>query len=290
MSRNSFGGMVVCDSLAAVGLTEIGPRVSLVETTRQRHLDVVLVQNAWNVVDRATFQSLLKGYPARWRARARARRAIAQFNIRRAATVLCLTDALAMLVRNCADVSPLVTPVTLPLNNWRDPGPRRPTASDASALVVGTITWYKRPLLALEVVKTQFPQIRSIDYLGPVDGSGTWEAVQSRARQLGLEVRRQQVPHSAIYDAYAASHVTVLPSALESLGFAVAEAMLHAPHVIASDIPSHREVTRSLGMEPAWLTPDGRVTSPTAGTQGAVVPRRREVEAQWRRVADALQV
>ena len=117
--RRSFGGQVVEAGLARAGFdTTQVQDLALVETERPRRAPyrVVLVQNAWNVVDLATFRQLLRRYPRAQQARHIARRAVARANLRRADQIVVLTHAMGELCRRVTDrveVAPLTAPADL---------------------------------------------------------------------------------------------------------------------------------------------------------------------------------
>jgi glycosyltransferase involved in cell wall biosynthesis len=260
MVRLSMGGQVVADSFAAVGFTHKPPGVAMVETvTPHRRYRCVLVQSAWNVIPRSDFLELIEPYPSKMKRRAVARRAVAHINIRRADTVLCFTQAAADLVRNNLGVEARVAPVSLPMHDLH--APAVPTiCSDIDggqpfALVPGSVTWYKRPESAVNVVAQAEPGLRHILYCGSDDGSGAWERVRSDANQAGIRVTRRRVSRAELYTLYKRAQAIVLPSALETLGFALSEAMYFGSGTVhASAIPAHVEIAERVGgTSPKWI-------------------------------------
>ncbi|MEI2777018.1 MAG: glycosyltransferase [Tetrasphaera sp.] len=286
--RESAGGGVVRESLAEAGVTAWPDRVSLVETARSRRaLDAILVQSAWNVVPMTIFAQLLRPYPARMQAIASARRALAQAQIRRARRVVTLTESVAALVEQTTGRTPIVAPVTAGLQDWADlaeQSAEQDIGRGEHALVVGTVSWFKRPWLALDVIHRHRPHLREIVFAGGDDGSGCWDVVQHHAAGYGLTVRRVQVPHAQMAALYRSAGACVLPSALESLGFGLVEALLACPDVIAARIPPHAEMAARLGVSPSWITADG-LGFPSGGRPVLGVA---SVTDEWRSVADAL--
>ncbi|KAA1425348.1 glycosyltransferase [Mumia zhuanghuii] len=190
------------------------------------------------------------------RRRMRVRRAVAQANVAMADEAWCLTDAAAELVRAgsraaTVRVSPVAGPWDL-MRHERVPGgvPR----SD-QVIVPGTITWYKRPDDALRWISENHDRLgtRQVLFAGEDDGSGCWPYVYDLAGQMGLTVRRQTLDRPQLYAAMRRSAAVVVPSALETLGFALSEALCHASTVVASPLASHREVANRLGRFPEWL-------------------------------------
>lgn len=280
--RLSVGGHVVADSLAHVGLESIPDSAALVETTRQRTLRVVMVQNAWNVVGTKQFLELLRPYGWKWRLRAAARRAVSQVNLRRAQKVVCLTEAVAAMARPSSRGRVVVAPVSFPAHL---PFPSEPTGSPTAgtALVVGALTWYKRPALALEVLTRSAPEVTRVTFLGSGDEE-VWVDVERLAGIRGLEVTRRKVSHEEMPELYASAAVTVLPSALESLGFGVTEAMAFGHRVLAADIPAHRDAARAFGgRQPEWFDDRGEVVEAAVDGPGRVTAE--QVLEQWRAVA-----
>lgn len=285
MARRSVGGQVVENSLRVLGEEKFTPTTSLVETTLQAHLDVVLVQNAWNVVDLRQFVRLLKPYPARWQSRVVLRRLITQANLRRSSSIVCLTQAVADMVPRRLRHKVVITPVAFPLA-MQFPT-QVPPPTPGTALVVGAISWYKRPILALEVLARHAPQVQRVTFLGKCAHSRVWREIEHRAAELGLAVEKVAVPHSAVPARYSNAEVTVLPSALESLGFGVVEALAFGHRVMVSDIPAHRDAAAALrGRQPEWFDSYGSLV-PRPQDGGARVSRDEVVE-QWSVLRDAL--
>ena len=167
--------------------------------------------------------------------------------------------------------------------------PRLPTEpAGTHALVVGSITWYKRPALALEVLARDFPDVKNVLLAGVADQSGAWEALLGVSRERGLSIEKRTVAHVAMGDLYADAGVVVLPSALESLGFGLSEALLQSGPVVASDIPAHREIARRVGgTPPMWIGPDGMCSGLLRDQRQATLTEA-AVRSEWERVAEAM--
>lgn len=288
MRRESSGGGVVRSSLSAVGVTSWPANISLVETsTAVRPLDAVLVQSAWNVLPQDLFWKLLAPYPAKMRGMALARRSLAQVQMRRAGKVVTLTHAMGDLVEASLGRAPHVAPATAPLYDWTEPTVNSRTAKPSFAVVVGTVTWFKRPHDALDIVKRHFPEITEVKFVGHDDGSGCWMSLQAAGRAAGLEVTRCSVAHHEIYNLYKRSRVCILPSALESLGFALAEALLHGQCVVASSIPPHLEVAARVGRQPRWILNKDLDLEPGSQQPPASLEAN-QVRAEWCKVSSVL--
>lgn len=256
--RRSLGGAVVEQSLESVGFDVRRPDVAMVETRRpgSSPFSAVLAQSAFHVLPRHEFVALVKTYPAGMRWRMYARRAVARTNLRRAGHVVCLTEAMAQLVRDAiprASDRVVCVEALLPTDSLEHRHDvTTPGASlEDTLLVPGTVTWYKRPELGLECA--QALGLEKVLYAGPDDGSGCWQTVQERAAALGIRVDRQVLDRAAMLRAYDGASTVLLPSALESLGFGLSEALVRAAHVVASPIPAHKELAAAIGREPAWL-------------------------------------
>lgn len=284
--RYSCGGSVVARSLEAADFRLDTPGVSLVETDppRLQRPTTVLAQSAWNVLPMPEFVRLLGPYPARMQARAMARRQVARVNLRRARKVVCLTDAMSAMTERFAHRDVHVAPVCLPRDAVNIPR-RRPTADTPPVAVVpGTITWYKRPGDALKWVGAH-PElgIQQVRLIGPDDGSGCLSSVLELAGRLQLEATAGHASRDELWAALAAAHVVVLPSALESLGFALGEALWIGSRVVASSIPAHVEVADRLQARPEWI--NGHPVG-TACRRGVVDDG--QVVAQWRQLGRTL--
>lgn len=279
---------MVADSLEKVGMGTLPSFSSLVETTRQRDLDVVMVQNAWNVIPRREFWVLLRPYPLGWKARAVARRLVAHWNFRRARKVVCLTAAIAELVRPYSKGRVVVTPVACPLGFALDSSSRPLDPVKGTCVVVGSLTWYKRPWLALEVVHRQAPEIKHVTFLGAIDQPRIWSLLQQYSSKLGITIEQEKVSHAEMAARYGAAAVTVLPSALESLGFGVVEALVLGNRVLAADIPAHRDAARALGgRQPEWFDDSGNLVRGSGGVKENGIDALR-IETQWRLVRDEM--
>lgn len=252
--RVSLGGQAVETSLAAVGFNTSNPQVALVETASPRfRYDTVLVQNAWNVIPSDEFKAGMRPYPRGFEFRARIRRAVAHWNLRRARRVVCLTYAVADYLRSNLGLEAVVAPATIPLGSEARSDWPRYDHNQGFALVSGTVTWYKNPSEALKWLKLNEPQISRVVFAGKDDGSGCWQSIRQKATSMDLLVERGVFSRSELYSAYAEAEVTILPSELESLGFGLSEALRYSPRVIASPIPAHLEVAGRAGVSPEWL-------------------------------------
>jgi glycosyltransferase involved in cell wall biosynthesis len=291
--RRSIGGQGVEAGLAAVGFDLARGDVAIVETSRPgpRPFDVVLAQSAWNVLPRPDFLRMSRPYPSAMRRRMVARRAVASFNLRRARRVVSLTESNAEHVRRASGRDVEVAPVWLPLDFTRIT-PRTGGAPSGRGLVPGTLSWYKNPVAALDVARRR--GVEELLFAGSDDGSGCWQDLVYQAEAAGVRVSRSLLSRQEMYDALASSALVVLPSALETLGFGLAEALSLAPNVLASPIPSHREVAARMGAEPLWLPDDGREWPRTAPVSvdadsvyrswialGEALGLARRLEAQW---------
>jgi glycosyltransferase involved in cell wall biosynthesis len=255
--RRSIGGGMVEQSLAAAGFELAHPSVALVETRRPRRrpYDVVLAQSSWNVMPRRDFLRMSRPYPPSMRGRMWARRAVAWANLRRARRVLSLTEANADAVRRAIGREVEVAPVWVPWDVL-ELRPGTPPQSSSRGLVPGTLSWFKNPAEALDVARRR--GITELLFAGRDDGSGCWPDVIRRAAATGVTVSRRILPRQEMCDELASAAVVVLPSRAETLGFSLCEAMSLSPRVVASPLPSHREVAARLGAEPLWLPDDGR--------------------------------
>lgn len=285
--RRSLGGVVVENSLRRVGFDLVGHRSALVETQRpgSGRFFAVLAQNAWNVVPDKEFTRLASPYPARMVARMRLRRVVAAVNLRRAERVVCLSAAMADLVRGVGVPAQRVTvaPAYLAMD-MVERGPAAPlSASQESVLVPGTVTWYKSPAEALSIAAAR--EIRHVRFAGPDDGSGCWADVEAGARQLGLQVSRETLSREAMREALASAALVVLPSQLESLGFSLGEALSHAREVVATPLPAHREAADWMGRAPTWMP---EVSPRTAAEVAPSLAREESVRACWMAVGESL--
>jgi glycosyltransferase involved in cell wall biosynthesis len=276
----SLGGQTVASSLSQAGFEVSTPGVSLIETAdpRARHR-TVLVQSAWNVIGWQEFRALQRRYPPRMQARALARRRLTGINLRRAEQIVCLTEAMAVWTRAFTGRDVAVAPVTVPL----DAPPRAVAAAERRDAVVvpGNLSWYKRPHLALEWAHER--NIGTVEFLGLDDGSGCRAQLEARARELGLQVSFRVAERQHLYAELAAARTVLLPSALESLGFTLAEALWMGADVVASPIPAHREVAARLGLEPVWL--DGAKPAIQPGARAA---GQDKVRTEWEALGDVL--
>jgi len=207
-------------------------------------------------------------------------------NLRRADRVVCLTQAVAELAAKVLDEPLMVAPVTAPIHDWRS-AERAVGVRTDFALVPGTLTWYKRPLAALEWLAENDPTIRRVVYCGRDDGSGCWPEVERLVAELDMTAQRRVVPHEELYSLYAQARVVILPSSLESLGLGLSEALLHANRVVASPIPAHVEVAHRVRSSPEWL-PGFSSTGVAEALDATRKISLTEATEEWRSAAKAL--
>lgn len=289
--RRSFGGTVVEASLAALGYDLESSSVALVETTRprlRRH-ETVLVQNAWNFLDRRDFRRLAAPYPASMRRRMLARRQLSTAVVTRASRVVCLTEAMADLVGKRHDCEIVVSPVTLPLDFIQ--ATQKATVdgsvySDDLVLIPGSITWYKRPSAAVDWILANLGRSTELHLLfaGRDDGSGAAREVSTSAARAGLRAEIRSLERHEMVVAMQRARVVVLPSELESLGLSLGEALAMSRRVVASPIAPHREVASRIGVEPEWIgaTKAQRECGPPATITAG------EIVEQWNSLGNVL--
>lgn len=256
----SFGGAVVESSLSALGYDLTHSAVALVETARPRWraFDVVLAQNAWNFLSRREFERRAARYPASMRRRMVARRVLSRAVVARSSRVVCLTEYMATLVREQYGGEIVVSPVTVPLDfagGAVEAFSHDPDSGHTRVLIPGTVTWYKRPELAVDWVLDNMdvkPGLRLL-FAGRSDNSGAADGVLAKAARCGIRAEIKVLSRNGMADAMRRADVVVLPSELESLGLALAEALMSSKRVVASPIAPHREVARRVGADPEWL-------------------------------------
>lgn len=289
--RRSPGGYVVDQALEESGLTW-EPWLALVETARPRSFPfrAVLCQNAWNFIPRAEFRRLLEEYPLRSRLLYRARRGVARLNVRRASRVIVLSRYMAALVRPVARGEVELVEADLVPSLLRA-APRRPpwlSGNRRFVVVPGTITWYKRPHLALELVDGSDGV--QIVFAGADDGSGCLQELRRRAEGLGLDHCIGLADHEETLWLLQHAEAAFVLGALESLSLSLAEALTFSQRVVASDIPVHREVAARIGRTPLWLGGvrplDHAVDPPAEGAELRQILTERG--ALWAGVARAL--
>lgn len=285
--RVSIGGQVVASSLLAAGFQPTALDVAMVETAPPtRRYRVVLVQSAWNVISWDEFRRLIRPYPPRMQTRAVLRRRVARANLRRAERVVCLTHAIAQVLYENTGITATIAAVTLPMDTTQARVPGTAGAVDRFALVPGTITWFKRPVDALQWVHLHGAgSIDRVLFCGSDDGSGCWQRVREVADRLGVVVTRELASRERLNDLYVQARATILPSELESLGFALSEALLLSPRVIARPVPSHLELATRVGRQPEW----GFACDPSAAdiSVGPLIDHQ-HVERQWVGVGEVL--
>lgn len=260
-----------------------------------RPFRTVLAQNAWNVVSSEDFAELAAPYPPRMRARMRARRALARWNIRHADRIVCLTETMTELCSRVTTRPVICEPAWAPMDLTaarRVSDPVDQTFGPGVVLVPGTVSWFKRPQLVLPLVRELTAsthddgrkEVRAL-FMGHDDGSGAWQHVKHEAARLNVMVERRVVmERGAVFDLMSRAEMVVVPSALESLSFCLSEALALSRAVLASDLPAHREVARRMGREPRWMN-DGTEKA-VASTDPAIVGA--ELRAAWVRVGETL--
>lgn len=288
--RLSLGGEVV-----ELGLTRSGfslpaaSDVALVETERPRRgaFSVVLVQNAWNVVDVRTFVGLLRQYPPGKWPRVTLRRLMAWVNLRRAHRVVVLSSAMAALTRRLVP-STEVCPVTVPLDFLDGATPPQDPTWEGVALVPGTITWHKNTAQAAAVVSALRDRgcpVTKIVLAGKDDGSGMLARTMEAAARAGVPCEQRVLSREEMRQATASAEVVVLPSRLESLSLSMAEALLLGRFVVASRIPAHVEMAGRLDREPVWIG-SGGVLAGACGLMPA--DQRAKWRAEWKNLGESL--
>src|SRR5690606_11382144 len=125
-----------------------------------------------------------------------------------------------------------------PLDIWSEGRDLEMPQEETSATVVvpGTVTWYKRPQLALQIAldlgKDQ-GRTPEVFYAGRDDGTGAWEATQREAIRLGVRVTCAPLTRNQMITGLSSSMATIVPSELESLSLSLSEALVLSPQVIA---------------------------------------------------------
>lgn len=289
VGRRSIGGAVVEESLRSAGYDlEVG-EVALVETRRPRRrpFSAVLAQNAWNFVPASEFEGLLAPYPREMKPRMRMRRVVAGVNVARAETVVCLSEAMATLVRSHQPrvaEKVVVAPVWLPMDFSSAALIDAPPQGDW-ALVPGTVTWYKGSLDAINVARRL--GLDRIHFVGDDDGSGCWHQIVRVAERSDIDVSRETLGRSEMLRAYLEAGAVILPSRLESLGFGLSEALALGRRVVATNLPAHLELAKRMRREPAWL-PALSAVSTAPMTAYPPMLDKANVGAAWTVVGQAL--
>jgi hypothetical protein len=271
--RSSPGGHAVSDSLAAAGYVP-DPGVALVETARPVRTPhaAVVCQNAWNFLPRSDYAHLVAEYAPRRRALYLARRQVAALNTRRARTNVVLSTYMRDLLADRGRRTTLAE-VTLPWDlctaddvaaAGAGPVPVEPSAAAGPppvdrpfVLVPGTLTWYKSPGYALDVVgRIPAAERPQLVFAGTDDGSGCAAATRARAAAAGIDAWIGPADRPAMKWLLSHAALTLIPSRLESLSFSMSEALLLSRRVAALPIPVHREMAERLDRRPTWLTAD----------------------------------
>ncbi len=284
--RRSLGGSTVERSLALAGYDPSSVDGALVETsmpTRRGH-SVLLTQNLWNFLPLPQFRSLAAAYPVSMRGRMYARRALAQRNVSNAERVVVLTGTMARHVAPLVRSELVVSPVSVPCDVLEARQRSGAGAREATAVVPGTVTWFKEPEQALRVVRSirlTGQRIDSVLFAGADDGSGAWQAVQKQAGAWGISVRRSILQRRELIATLNAARAVVMPSRLESLGLSVGESLWVRANLTASPIDAHVESAGRVGGHLTWL---GAARPVTCG------PRRtaRELWSQWEDLGQVL--
>lgn len=279
--QTSLGGTAVELGLRSLGFELAQQDVALVETRipKRDAYRVVLAQNSWNVIPRSEFARRLRDYSLTMWPRIVARRVVAAVNLRRASSVVCMTESMGELVRrHIHDRTPVVVSPVWAVSDM----PSVPATGEqqAWALVPGTLTAYKNPMEGLRVAHAL--GIRSVLFAGEVQQGRLWTELQKQADVLSVTVECRTLSRDEMATAMRSARVVILPSLMESLGFGLAEALVAGRHVLASPIPAHREIARRLGREPGWL-PDV-----TGGTGSVAVTDPAQIRASWESLGAAL--
>ena len=135
----------------------------------------------------------------------------------------------------------------------RMPSPR-PSPIAPRVLAVGRLEAYKHTEQLLTALSS-LPEGSSLTIVGDGPERG---ALERLAAALGVESRVRILRHqsrAALLDLYANADVFASVSHQESFGLAVLEAAVAGLPVVASDIPTHREVTGYVGRDRAILVP-----------------------------------
>lgn len=267
VERYSLGGWAVVSSLRCVGLDVnlLSRRVAVAET-RLRPLwprkDCVLLQNAWTMEAWDVVGPLLSQYPRARRRRERLRRIVAWMNSSAARERIALTKYLAKISEERGVGPVVVLPVGTSLDLY-EVGPRPPSVSIAEPffLVPGSVQPYKDPLSALDYLAASHRNraCRSVVFAGPIADDDLAKDLTRRCAQIGVRPVFVNFSRPEMLWAYGQAEGVLLSSKLESLNFALGEAMLFANDVVASPLPVHREIVATLGG--AYKSMDGRRTT-----------------------------
>lgn len=283
-----MGGLVVRSSLTACGFDLDTPHVQLTETRpRWGRRNTVLAQNLWNVLPARDFAEASRPYERRSRALMLARRLTANVVLSRANHVVTMSETMATAVSDRIGRPVEARTVSLPLVHTTYSTVDRLPGLDRTIIVPGAVTWYKRPQRALhvaELLRDRGVMTPRLLFAGARTNPDCWAALQQEADQLGLEIHQVQFSQLEMARAMHSAPLTVVPSEVESLGFAFSEALHLAPCVIASGIPAHRELARHVGRLPVWLDDfDGTLRS-----ENPTVLDVDRVRAEWDALGRAL--
>jgi glycosyltransferase involved in cell wall biosynthesis len=244
--RSSGGGQTVLASLG-IDETALPSHVALRETRFHRDpLRILVCQNALNFVS-IRDQWRLAGIQFALDPRQPVRSLNARTNAGRSETTVCLTSAMGDLVAARVPHSNIeVIPVTVPLDviehvtnlGWRT------SELDGDFLHVGGILRYKR----IEGVLSAIGQVRpkaTLHLFGEGDPRYVDELI-AFGKSRSVEVIRTKLRRGELIRAMGPGTTLVSNSAVESLGFPVAEAAALGCRVVASAIPAHREIASRL--------------------------------------------
>lgn len=156
----------------------------------------------------------------------------------------------------------LAIPITM-IPNGVDVGSARWTGSDDRVVVLGGRGRRKGEDIALRAWSRVKPSARDgllLDIIG-VEPGARREDLRSFAEQLGIGERIRiegTMSREAYLERIASAALAVSCSRLEAFGLPVAESLAIGAPVIASDLPSHRELVARAGAGETFATGDAR--------------------------------
>lgn len=261
MTRFSQGGEAVVKSLEKVGLelSDIPRDVTLSESTPRRHpASVVLLQNAWCIAPWGEISPLLKEYPPKRRVREVLRRGVARRVALRARKRLTLTQYMKSLSERSGLGATTAIRVGTGIDLFSEsPEPVPDLQGRTFALVPGSLQAYKNPHGALTFAERWRRQLKldTVVFAGLAseESNPFVNELTTRAVGSGLHAEFVNLSRSETLWAMQAARITILASRLESLSFALGEALYFSPLVAASSIPAHLEVAETLGAKPIAL-------------------------------------
>ena len=275
MRRSSHGGTAVAQSLASGSPRSYTPshRSALVETALPRlsPLNVLVAQNALAVCPRDTLLDAMNGSPRAVMARLAVVRQIANFNVRRARHVVCLSQQMSELVSAavpCAAARIITAPVTLPISTIEALSvlPQVPQLRDTYVAVPGIVSRYK----AIPTIVRALARIRpttgcdTIRICGPIADKTLVIELRDEATRLSLKVEFLTLTPDDLIPFLRDALVVALPSRLESLGFLLPESVAVGARIAATDIPAHRETALRLNASVAWFVANDASSAATA--------------------------